>query len=66
MTDKQFRYLVKIVRQQIAQDNAKLTEDVRLGQFSDVSYHAGKSDALREVLFLLHGMANDETEDAFK
>lgn len=66
MTDKQFRYLVKIVRQQIAQDNAKLTQAVRSGQYSDVSYHAGKSDALREVLFLLHGMASDDTEDAFK
>lgn len=66
MTAEQFRYFVKIVRQQIAQDNAKLTQSVRSGQFSDVSYHAGKSDALREVLFLLHGMASDDTEDAFK
>lgn len=66
MTDKQFRYLVKIVKQRAGEEAAKLTQTVRSGQFSDVSYHAGKSDALREVLFWLHGMASDDTEDAFK
>ena len=66
MTDKQFRYLVNIVRQRAGEENAKLTQAVKSGKFESVSVHAAKLNAFQEVVFWLHGMANDETEDAFK
>ncbi len=66
MTDEQFRYLVKIVRQRAGEEFAKLTQAVKSGRFESVSVHAAKLDALKEVIFWLHGMASDETEDAFK
>lgn len=66
MTDEQFRYLVKIVRQRAGEENAKLTHAVKFGQFESVSVHAAKLNAFLEVTFWLHGMASDTTEDAFK
>ena len=66
MTDKQFRYLVNIVRQRAGEENAKLTQAFKSGQFESLSVHAAKLNAFQEVVFWLHGMANDETEDAFK
>lgn len=66
MTDEQFRYLVKIVRQRSGEEFAKLTQAVKSGRFESVSVHAAKLDAFKEVTFWLHGMASDETEDAFK
>lgn len=66
MTDEQFRYLVKIVRQRAGEENAKLTQAVKSGQFESVSVHAGKSGAFHEMLFWLHGMSTDDTEDAFR
>ena len=66
MTDEQFRYLVKIVRQRVREENDKLTESVRTCNFETASFHAGKSGAFHEMLFWLRGMASDDTEDAFK
>lgn len=66
MTDEQFRYLVKIVRQRAGEEFAKLTHAVKSGRFESVSVHAAKLNAFKEVIFWLHGMASDETEDAFK
>ena len=66
MTDKQFRYLVKITRQRSAGEDAKLLQAVKSGQLESVSYRSGKAEAFREILFWLHGMASDETEDALK
>lgn len=66
MTDEQFRYLVKIVRQRIAEETHKLNHSTMSGNHGSLSYLYGKTDALREVLFWLHGMASDTTEDAFK
>lgn len=66
MTDEQFRYLVKIVRQRAAEENAKLTQAIKSGQFESVSVHAAKLNAFQEVTFWLHGMASDDAEDAFK
>lgn len=61
MTNEQFRYLVKIMRRRAAEEDAKLTES-----FETASFHAGKSGAFHEMLFWLHSMASDDTEDAFK
>lgn len=66
MTDEQFRYLVKIVRQRAGEESAKLMQAVKSGRFESVSVHAAKLDAFKEVTFWLHGMASDETEDAFR
>lgn len=66
MTEEQFRYLVKIVRQRTAEEDAKLTESVRTCNFETASFHAGKSGAFHEMLFWMHGMSTDDTEDAFK
>ena len=66
MTDEQFKYLVKIVRQRAGEENAKLTQAVKSGQFESVAVHAAKLNAFQEVTFWLHGMASDDTEDAFR
>lgn len=66
MTDEQFRYLVKTMRQRAGEENAKIARAVKSGRFESVSAHAAKLDAFREVIFWLHGMASDDTEDAFK
>jgi hypothetical protein len=66
MTEAQFRYLVKITRQRIGEEDSRLLQAVRSGQFESVSYRSGKAETFREVLFWLHGMASDMTEDAFK
>lgn len=66
MTDEQFRYLVKIVRQRTAEEDAKLKEYVRKCKFETASFYAGKSGAFHEMLFWLHGMSSDDTEDAFR
>lgn len=66
MTDEQFRYLVKIVQKRAAEESAKLASAVKSGRFESVSAHAAKLDAFKEITFWLHGMASDETEDAFK
>lgn len=66
MTDEQFRYLVKIVRQRTGEESAKLTQAVKSGQFESVSVCAAKYNAFKEILFWLHGLAGDDTEDAFK
>lgn len=66
MTDEQFRYLVKIVRQRTGEESAKLTQAVKSGQFESVSVYAAKFNAFKEILFWLHGMASNDTEDAFK
>lgn len=66
MTDEQFRYLVKIVRKRTAEEDAKLTESVKTCKFETASFHAGKSGAFHEMLFWLHGMSTDNTEDAFR
>lgn len=66
MTPEQFRYLVKITRQRSGEEDAKLLQAVKSGQFESVSYRSGKAEAFREVLFWLHGLSSNETEDAFR
>jgi hypothetical protein len=66
MTNEQFRYLVSITRKRADEERFNVLRNGINGDYRDVSFSAGKESAFREMLFLLHGMASDETEDAFK
>lgn len=66
MTDEQFRYLVSITKKRLIEETQNITHSLKSGYHKNVSYLYGKADAFREVLFWLHGMSGEETDDAFK